>query len=108
MEYQNILQISFSSNPTKTNSKYNLEIISLQAQTWKTETDEMQVSYDVAKLYLSIHIYKLTHVILQQLSEHYEDLKTRTKLKLRDVQQLIEFCVSECYFLSDNVIWILL
>ena len=99
MEYQNILQISFSSHSTKTNSKYNLEIISFQAQTPKTEPDEMQVSYDVTKLYLSIPIYKLTHIILQQLSEYYEDLKTRTKLKLSDVQQLIEFCVSECYFL---------
>ena len=45
---------------------------------------------------------------MQQLSEDYEDLKTRTKLTLVDIQQLIELCVSECYFLWDNVIWNLL
>ena len=31
--------------------------------------------------------------MLQLLSEDYEDLKTRTKLTLVNVQQLIEFCV---------------
>ena len=79
-----------------------------QAQTWKIEPDEIQVSYDVTNLYLSIPIDKAIDVILQQLSEDYEDLKTRTKLTLVDIQQLIELCVSECYFLWDNVIWNLL
>ena len=46
--------------------------------------------------------------MLQLLSEDYEDLKTRTKLTLVNVQQLIEFCVIECYTLWDNVIWNLL
>ena len=31
-------------------------------------------------------------------------LKQRTKLTLIDTQQLIELCVSECYFLWDNLI----
>ena len=79
-----------------------------QAQTWKIEPDEIQVSYDVTNLYPSIPIDKAIDVILQQLSEDYEDLKTRTKLTLVDIQQLIELCVSECYFLWDNVIWNLL
>ena len=35
-------------------------------------------------------------------------LKQRTKLALIDTQQLIELCVSECYFLWDNLIWNLL
>ena len=48
------------------------------------------------------------YIILQHLSEDYEDLKTRTKLTLVDIQQLIELRVSECYFLWDNVIWDLL
>ena len=73
-------------------------------QTWKIEPDEIQVSHDVPNLYPSIHIDKSIDVILQQLSEDYEDLKTRTKLTLVDIQQLIELCVSECYFLWDNVI----
>ena len=79
-----------------------------QTQTWATEPDEIQASYDVANLYPSIPIDKAIDVIIQQLSEDYEDLKTRTKLTLVHIQQLIELCVSECYFLWDNVIWNLL
>ena len=79
-----------------------------QAQTWKIEPDEMQASYDVPNLYPSILINKAIDVIMQQLSEDYEELKTRTKLTLVDIQQLIELCVSECYFLWDNLIWSLL
>ena len=45
---------------------------------------------------------------MQQLSKDYERLKKRTKLTLVDTEQLIELCVSECYFLWDNVIWNLL
>ena len=74
-------------------------------QTWKIEPDEIQVSYDVTKLFQSIPIDKAIDAIPQQLSEDYEDLKARTKLTLVDIQQLIEVCVSECYFLWDNVIW---
>ena len=75
-----------------------------QTQTWKIEPDEMQVSYDVTNLYPSIPIDKAIDVIIQQLSEDYVDLKTRTKLTLVDIQQLIELCVSEGCFLWDNVI----
>ena len=64
----------------------------------------MQVSYDAPNLYPSIPIDKAIDVILQKLSEDYEDLKTTTKLTLVHVQQLIELCVNECYFLWDNVI----
>ena len=79
-----------------------------QAQTWKLEPDEIQVSYDVTNLYPSISIHKAIDVIIQQLSEDYDNLKTRRKLTLVDIQQLIELCVSECYFLWDNIIWNLL
>ena len=75
-----------------------------QAQTWKIEPDEIQVSYDVTNLYPSIPIDKAIDVILQQLSEDYEDLKARTNLTLVDIQQLIGVCLSEYYFLWDNVI----
>ena len=75
-----------------------------QAQTWKIEQDEIQDSYDVTNLYPSIPIDKAIDVILQQLSEDYEDFKTRTKLTLVDIQQLIELCVNGRYFLWNNVI----
>ena len=50
------------------------------------EPDEVKVSYDVTNLYLSIPIDKAIDVILQQLSEGYEYLKTRTKLTLINIQ----------------------
>ena len=59
----------------------------------------MQVSYDVTNLYPSIPINKAIDVVLQQLSEDYEDLQTRVKITLIDIQQLVELCVSKCYFL---------
>ena len=48
------------------------------------------VSYDITNLYPSVLIYKAIDLILQQLIEDYEDLKTRTKL--------IELCVSVIFF----------
>ena len=56
------------------------------------------VSYDITNLYPSVLIYKAIDLILQQLIEDYEDLKTRTKLTLVDIQQLIELCVSVIFF----------
>ena len=97
--------------PTLNKNQYkvkNLKLFVAQAQTWKIEPEEIQVSYDVKNLFPSIPINKAIDAILQQLSEDYEDVKTRTKLTLVDIQQLIELCVSECYFLWDNVIWNLL
>ena len=60
---------------------------------------------DVTNLYPLIPIDKAINVIIQLLSEDYEDLKTRTKLTLVVIQLLIELCVSECYFLWGNAIW---
>ena len=85
----------------------NSESFVLQAQTWKIEPDQLQVSYNATKVFQSIPIDKAIDVILQQLSEDYEDLKARTKLTLVDIK-IMELCVSECYFLWDNVTWSLL
>ena len=84
-----IIQLTLNKNQRKV--KNSKSFVS-QAQTWKIEPDEIQVSYDVPDLYPSIHIDKSIDVILQQLSEDYEDLKTRTKLTLVDIQQLMELC----------------
>ena len=51
--------------------------------------NRMKYKFDVTNLYPSIPIDKAIDVILQQLSEDYEDLKT-TKLTLVDIQKLIE------------------
>ena len=100
-----IIQLTLSKNQHKLK---NSRSFVLQVQTWKIEPDEIHVSYDVMNLYPSIPIDKAIDVILQQLRKDYEDLKRRTKLMLVDIQQLIELCVSECYFLWDNVVWNLL
>ena len=91
-------------NKNKDKVKHSKSFVS-QAQTWKVEPDEIQVSYDVTNLYPSVLIDNAIDVILQQLNEDHEDHKTRTKLTQVDIQKLIEFCVIECYFLWDNVTW---
>ena len=55
----------------------------------RIEPDEIQVSDDVTNLYPLIPIDKAIDVILQQLSDVYDDLKTRPKLKLTDIKQLM-------------------
>ena len=88
-----IIQLTLNKNHQKV--KNSRSFVS-QAQAWKIEPDEIQVSYDVTNLYPSVPIDKAIDVIIQQLSEDYENLKTRTKLTLVDIQQLIKLCVSEC------------
>ena len=39
--------------------------------------------------------------------DDHAELKKRTKLNLVDVHQLLELCLSECYFLHNNLIWTL-
>ena len=75
-----IVQPTLSQNQHK-----NSKSFASQAETWKIEPDEIQVSYDVTNLYPSIPINKAIDVILQQLSEDYKELKTRTKLTLVDI-----------------------
>ena len=100
MEYEKKLVDIIPSKLNKNQHEVNnSKSFVLQAQTWKIEPDEMQVSHDVTNLYPPIPINKAIDVILQQLSKDYEDLKTRTKLTLVKIQQLIELCVSKCYFL---------
>ena len=97
-----IIQLTLNKNQYQLK---NTKSFVLQVQTWTIEPDELQTLCDVTNLYLSLPIDKGIDVIPQQLSEDYEDLKTRTKLMLMDLQQLAELCVCECYFLWDNVIW---
>ena len=87
------IKISCRYHSANTQQKPTQSFVS-QAQTWKIEPDEIQVSYYVTNLYPSIPTDRAIDVILRQLSEDYEDLKTKTKLMLVDIEQLIELCVS--------------
>ena len=48
---------------------------------------------------------KAIDVIVEYLKNEFSIVKARTKLKLADIHQLIKLCVSECYFLHNNLIW---
>ena len=48
---------------------------------------------------------KAIDVIVEYLKNEFGIVKARTKLKLADIHQLIKLCVSECYFLHNNLIW---
>ena len=63
----------------------------------------MQVSYDVVNLYPSIPLGKTIDVIVEYLKNDFNNVRTRTKLTLVDIHQLIDSCVSECYFLYNNL-----
>ena len=94
--------------PTLNNSqhkiKYSVEFIN-EAKTWKISPTEIQVSYDVVNLYPSVPLDKAIDVIVEYLKNGFNNVKRRTKLTLVDIQQLTELCVSECYFLYNNLIW---
>ena len=76
-----------------------------EAKTWKTSPTEIQVSYDVVNLYPSVPFDKAIDVIVEYLKNDFNNFKRRRKLILIDIHQLIELCVSECYFLYYNLIW---
>ena len=76
-----------------------------EAETWKISPTEVQVSYDVVNLYPSVPLDKAIDVIVEYLTNDFKNVKTRRKLTLVDIHQLIELYVSECYFLYNNLIW---
>ena len=78
-----------------------------EAKDWKIEPTEIQVSDDVVNLYLSVPLDRFIQVIVEFLQDDHAALRKRTKLNLTDFQQLLELCLSECYFLYNNVIWTL-
>ena len=92
----------------KSNNKIqNLTSFVHEAKDWKIEPTENQVSYDVVNLYPLIPLDRSIQVIVEFLQDDHAELKKRTKLNLTDIQQLLELCLSECYFLYNNVIWTL-
>ena len=94
--------------PTLNNSQHKIKN-SVQfvnkAKAWKISPTEIQVSY-VVNLYPSVSLDKAIHVIVKYLQQNdFNNVKRRTKLTLVDMHQLLELCLSECYFLYKNLIW---
>ena len=43
--------------------------------------------------------------MVEYLKNEFNNVKRRTKLILVDIDQLIELCVSKCYFLYNKLTW---
>ena len=96
--------------PTLNKSKYKITNSSSfvnEAKNWLITRNEVQVSYDIINLYPSVPINKALNVLIDQLINHKDDLMKRTKLCLKYIYELAEFCLSKCYFLWNNEIRIL-
>ncbi|XP_065643064.1 uncharacterized protein LOC136074653 [Hydra vulgaris] len=83
------------SRPMNSNSFVN------EAKQWIIDPNKVQVSFDIVNLYPSIPIDEAILVIIDVLNADI-DLKTRTKLTLADIHQLIELSLSICYFIYEN------
>ena len=78
-----------------------------EAKTWTIEPDEVQVSYDVVNLYPSVPIKESIDVLIGQLNQDRENLQSQTKLTINEIKELLELCLSKCYFLYDDQIHVL-
>ena len=78
-----------------------------EAKLWTPDPNEIQVSYDAVNLYPSVPIKKATDVIMETLSNDFDDVSRRTKLSLVDIKTLINLCLKKCYFTWQNEIRVL-
>ncbi|XP_057316789.1 uncharacterized protein LOC130657810 [Hydractinia symbiolongicarpus] len=73
---------------------------------WTITPDEVQVSYDVVNLYPSVPVKEAIYVIIEILAAD-DEKRMRTKLTLEDIRLLIELCLSKCYFIWEDKIYLL-
>ena len=99
-----IIQPTLNKSQHKINN--SVEFVN-EAKTCKISPTEIQVSCDVVNLYPPVPLDKAIDVIVEYLKNDFNNVKTRTKLTMVDIHQLIELYESECYFLYNNLIWIL-
>lgn len=95
-----VIQPTLDKNPTRLkNSAAFIE----KAKSWTISPTEVQVSYDVVNLYPTVPLQKATDAVLDLLRKD-DDLKTRTKLTLSELKQLLQLCLSKCYFIWNSEI----
>ena len=95
-----VIQPTLDKNPTRLkNSAAFIE----KAKSWTISPTEVQVSYDVVNLYPTVPLQKATDAVLDLLHKD-DDLKTRTKLTLSELKQLLQLCLSKCYFIWNSEI----
>ena len=99
-----LIQPTLNKNPTRL---INSGSFVNEAKSWNIDTSEVQVSYDVVALYPSVPISKAIDAVMDLLQEDAVDVSTRTKLELGDIKMLIELCLSKCYFLYENSMYVI-
>ena len=76
------------------------------AKNWSISPTEVQVSFDVLNLYPSIPLKEATKVILDLLKEDHS-YSNYTRLKLNEIKEMIELCISRCYFIWNEEIHVI-
>ena len=99
-----LLQPTLNKNLTRVK---NSSTFAAEAKDWDISTDEIQVSYDVVNLYPSVPISKAIEVTMQFAKDDWDEIKQRTKLDVKDIERLLRLCLSRCYFLWDNKIFVI-
>ena len=110
-----ILQPTLNKNKHRViNSSSFLE----ESEEWNKTSNDIQTSFDVVNLHLSVPIDEAVAVIIEMLINDIDGLRKRTKLTLTDIHKrtkltlidihkLIELCLSTNYFIFDNRMCIL-
>ena len=78
-----------------------------EAKEWNISPNEIQISFDIVNLYLSVPIDEAVSVIIEVLNNDIDDLGNRAKLTFTDTHKLIELYLSTNYFIFDNRVRIL-
>ena len=71
-------------NKSQHKIKNSFEFVN-EEETWKISPPEIQVSYDVVSLYLSVLLNRAIDVIIKYLKNDLNNDKTKTKLTLVDI-----------------------
>lgn len=69
------------------------------AKMWTIDANEVQVSFDIINLYPSIPIKEAIIILIEKLRNNQSFI---SKLTFEEIRQLLELCLSDCYFLYEN------
>ena len=82
----------------------NADAFVQRAKNWDISQSEVQVSYDVVNLYPSVPVDEAIVIMVDTLrSDH--SVKQRCKLTINEMKELIELCLSKCYFLWNDTFY---
>ena len=52
-------------------------------------------------------ISRSVEVVMDLVSDNYDEISQRTKLSVPDIGKLLKLCLSKCYFLWDDKIFVI-